>query len=352
MKKVLYILVALFVFQQSRAACTYSSNTTISAATFVACGSITVNTGVKLTVTGTVTVGGGTTLNIANSGTIEVTGDFNASGNSTVNYSGSGLFLIDGNMSLSGSLNMSTSGLISVAGNATFSGSSQVQGSGSVAVAGTSTASGSTDVFGWTSGSCSGCTLNNSNPTPITLLKFTASYSNSKVVLDWTTATETNNRFFTLEKSSDGVNFNYFADIQSKAPNGNSLLNLSYRTLDEKPFKGVSYYRLKQTDYDGKSEYFKAVSVLATKTKEINFSVAPNPNYGEFVAGFTGIENNSEVSIVMHDIMGKLVYSNSFIVEDGVNTINIVSDQDLQKGVYFCSLFVEETKHTVKVVVE
>ncbi|MGZ3865025.1 MAG: T9SS type A sorting domain-containing protein [Bacteroidia bacterium] len=352
MKKatILFILF-LFVGLQSRAACTYSSNTTISAATFVACGSITVNANVKLVVTGTVSINGGTTLNIVNSGTIEITGDFDASGNSTVNYSGSGVFIVDGSMTFSGSLNMSTSGSMVVMGDASFGGSATVSGTGNIDVAGTATSSGSSTVFGWSGGSCTDCVFSTSNPTPITLLSFTAVLNKNQVEIKWTSATELNNKYYSLERSSDGRNFKEIQRINSKATNGNSLVNISYETIDEKPVNGISYYRLRQTDYNGKNEAFKAVSVLNGPPKDIIFSVSPNPNNGEFTANFTGVDKDHEIQLLLHDELGRIVYSNTFVTEEAMSSVNVSPSQNVGKGFYFCTLIVDGVKQTVKVVV-
>lgn len=250
-----------------------------------------------------------------------------------------------------GSQLSANSGAIVVNGNAQFNNGSQVDGGGgTLTVSGTATANSGSDVWGWPAGNCSNCNFS-SSVQPIKLLKFSAVYSASKVNLEWITVTETNNRFFTIEKSTDGVNFSYFKDVRSKAPNGNSLTKLHYTLIDENPFSGISYYRLKQTDYNGDHEYFNIVSVFSKSTKEISFSVLPNPNNGKFTAVFTGIENNGVASISVADIVGKLVYEKDLMAENGINALDIIPANTLGKGIYFCTLISAGQKHTVKVVV-
>jgi len=189
------------------------------------------------------------------------------------------------------------------------------------------------------------------NSLPIKLLTFTATPSGSKVDVAWTTENEVNNKYFTVERSSDGHTFTEIGTKPSSAPKGNSTSKLDYQTTDTKPLSGTSYYRLKQTDYNGKFEYFKMVPVNFTPGRAITFTVYPNPNQGQFTADFSGIENNHEVQILLNDEHGKLVYSNTFYAQESGNSVSIIPEQKISKGVYFCSLIVEGIKHTVKVVV-
>lgn len=99
------------------------------------------------------------------------------------------------------------------------------------------------------------------NPLPIKLVDFTASIvrEETAVLLDWQTESEVNNDFFTIERSSDGYNW-LAIHKASGAGSSNSLLR--YEHLDENPLSGISYYRLKQTDFDGEYEYFPVRSVI------------------------------------------------------------------------------------------
>ncbi|MBI2268820.1 MAG: hypothetical protein HYU69_00520 [Bacteroidetes bacterium] len=84
---------------------------------------------------------------------------------------------------------------------------------------------------------------------PIELLGFTAVSEKSFVKLNWSTATETNNDYFTVERSGNGSNYDLVQTIKGA---GNNTTKLEYELIDSKPLKGINYYRLKQTDYDGK----------------------------------------------------------------------------------------------------
>ena len=92
-------------------------------------------------------------------------------------------------------------------------------------------------------------TLDNAtSPLPIELLSFNAVLENRIVKLTWKTASETNNDFFTLEKSKDGISWESFKTVDG-AGSSSSILN--YEDYDQNPYSGVSYYRLKQTDFNG-----------------------------------------------------------------------------------------------------
>ncbi len=91
------------------------------------------------------------------------------------------------------------------------------------------------------------------NPLPIELLFFKASCENNSTKLSWATASETNNDYFSVEKSQDGFTFENINNIPGA---GNSNNTLFYSATDEKPFSGTTYYRLKQTDFNGKLYLF------------------------------------------------------------------------------------------------
>ncbi|HET8860878.1 T9SS type A sorting domain-containing protein [Marivirga sp.] len=112
------------------------------------------------------------------------------------------------------------------------------------------------------------------NPLPIDLTSFTANLCELSVCLNWQTSSEINNDFFTIEKSSDGLIWKAFADIKG-AGNSKSLLN--YKAIDTSPFSGISYYRLKQTDFNGEFKYSSIEMVNITNATEGKLIIYPNP---------------------------------------------------------------------------
>ncbi|MDQ3191196.1 MAG: PKD domain-containing protein [Bacteroidota bacterium] len=167
---------------------------------------------------------------------------------------------------------------------------------------------------------------------PINLLSFEGNYNGRNVDLKWSTASETNNEFFTIERSKDGKDFEQIGVVKG-AGNSNRILN--YETVDSNPYDGLSYYRLKQTDFDGKFEYSELVAVTVKNNKE-SFIVYPNP-----------VANNAEISFNSHmtdnavlnimDATGRLVLSKKVSSQKGVNVVKLDTD-NLTKGIYFVTL--------------
>ncbi len=116
------------------------------------------------------------------------------------------------------------------------------------------------------SGGCSYSTL------PVELLSFEATFEDN-VKITWSTATEINNEFFSLERSEDGVEFYEIARIEG---NGNSNEMIEYSFEDDSYKSGVAYYRLTQVDFDGQYEIFKAIRVETNIGEtENSFNVFP-----------------------------------------------------------------------------
>lgn len=93
---------------------------------------------------------------------------------------------------------------------------------------------------------------------PIELSQFNANILDDNVVLKWTTESETNNDYFSIERSSDGNDWTLISIVKSLKESHSSI---HYSSYDFSPINGLSYYRLKQTDVDGTSTYSGIVSV-------------------------------------------------------------------------------------------
>ncbi|TKT93290.1 T9SS type A sorting domain-containing protein [Dyadobacter frigoris] len=109
---------------------------------------------------------------------------------------------------------------------------------------------------------------------PVTLIVFQAKVLDNKVALNWSTAQEFNSDYYEVERSSDIKSWKKVAYIKSI---GNSNKINKYSCLDEFPISGLTYYRLKQVDWDGTVTYFKIQSVNMTSP---DFQIYPNPAKG------------------------------------------------------------------------
>lgn len=118
-----------------------------------------------------------------------------------------------------------------------------------------------------------------SNPLPVELVKFEAQPSDEMVRLNWLTASEHNNDFFEVERSIDGAEFKAIKKVKGA---GTKEGESQYEAWDEQPIDGLSYYRLRQVDFDGKTTFSKLVMVRINLESE--FSMWPNPaSAGELV---------------------------------------------------------------------
>lgn len=143
---------------------------------------------------------------------------------------------------------------------------------------------------------------------PIELQSFDAKVKDSGVEVKWTTSSELNNDFFTIERSGNGKDYEIAGKINGA---GNSDEPLDYSFTDNSPLSGRSYYRLKQTDYDGKFEYFAPVLVEYTNiaTENVQLTVYPNPSLNQIITvTVEGMRDGQEAQVAMMDMQGNPVF--------------------------------------------
>lgn len=139
---------------------------------------------------------------------------------------------------------------------------------------------------------------------PVELLKFFALTNKDVVVLSWATASETNCDYFSVERSSDALNWEQIATVPGS---GTSVQRNDYSYIDKTPGKGINYYRLLQHDYNGKNQYFQAV--YADHKQEVRFTSAvfPNPTATNKVTLDVSDLGESPISIEIMNALGQLV---------------------------------------------
>lgn len=163
-------------------------------------------------------------------------------------------------------------------------------------------------------------------PLPIELISFNAQVvKNKEVLCDWLTASEINNDYFTLERSRNNYNFEFVAQIDGA---GNSTLLNTYSFTDKNPYSGVSYYRLKQTDFDGSLSYSKSVAV--NFSKDNTFNVYPSLTSGILYITFSNVSSDSEVFIT--DLQGRLLISKP--ISRNIHKVE-VNIESFASGTYF-----------------
>lgn len=170
-------------------------------------------------------------------------------------------------------------------------------------------------------------------PLPVELSAFSATVNTDrKVKVDWTTQSELNNDYFTLERSADGSQFEQLARVQG---GGTVLTPKYYSFTDNEPLQGNNYYRLSQTDYDGKTIVYNiVVAKVGTKTDHTTeIKVIPNPFHNEFnVTVSSDLDQNVKLNLV--SVTGTIVYSNTFTLHSGENVLTGTLQSRVVPGVY------------------
>lgn len=162
---------------------------------------------------------------------------------------------------------------------------------------------------------------------PIELFRFDALQNNNRVALTWTTLSERNNAYFTVERSHDG--FSDWELIAKVEGAGNSSTELNYEAFDLSPNNGINYYRLKQTDFNGDFENFYIQSVLYQQ--ESHLFVFPNPASDRIQIQSKFPLNKTEIQVF--DLQGRNVNTHIKITADQNNSLHIDLTH-LEKGIY------------------
>ena len=154
---------------------------------------------------------------------------------------------------------------------------------------------------------------------PVTLTKFTATPQNDRVAIRWETALELDNNYFTVERSADGKTFAAVATVEGA---GTTERSQGYTAYDNAPINGTSYYRLRQTDFDGTTVVFDAVSVELRGDAVVN--AYPNPVKSELT-----VELTQAGPVRLYDLQGRLVLDR--VLDAGRQELSLDA---LQAGTY------------------
>lgn len=176
-------------------------------------------------------------------------------------------------------------------------------------------------------------------PLPVTLTAFNAKRVGNNAELNWETATETNNKGFEVQVSSNGRDFRTLAFIESQGTNSNRLLK--YRFVDTEPNKsGTLYYRLRQIDVDGKAT-FSPVRVLnyntAANKTGVQLAAYPNPFNTEMNVELSGIEAGP-ARLRLVDLTGRVLRDEAVVVPAGSTEFKIDALDGVGAGIYMVQL--------------
>ena len=171
---------------------------------------------------------------------------------------------------------------------------------------------------------------------PIELINFNAQCNNNIITLSWATASEINNDYFTVEKSFDANNFEIFTTVPA-AGYSNSVLNYS---ADDNSFENIEnsiiYYRLKQTDFDGKYTYSDIIKVSCSSSGKESIEVKNFyvNNSDKTIKFSVNSANDNRINIRLIDVYGRVLMKINKNVYSGINTIYF-TNSSLKSGIYF-----------------
>ncbi|MFT6997854.1 MAG: hypothetical protein ACJAQ4_001611 [Cryomorphaceae bacterium] len=186
------------------------------------------------------------------------------------------------------------------------------------------------------------------SPLPIELISFDAELNGTYVDLTWQTATEINNDYFVVERASEDLDWKPILSVTG-AGNSNSLL--TYSDKDRAPLDGLSYYRLKQIDFDGQFAYSEIVTVFNNRiqsTDDVFMFPNPSSNGSVFIRIPEGL-NKIQTELRLFDISGKLLQKELY----NTNTdIHELSYGNLIPGIYFIQISSQLLNETKKLIVK
>jgi len=183
---------------------------------------------------------------------------------------------------------------------------------------------------------------------PVELISFTAVSHPNKTILNWSTATETNNQGFEIEKKLN----NSWVKIGFVKGIGSSAQQNSYTFIDTEPASGTVFYRLKQIDFDGQSEYSNEIEVTGDLPDKFNLSQNfPNPFNPSTVINYQ-LPVDSKVTLKLFDILGKEVATLIDEQKEAGSHNYMLSSADFQltSGIYFYQLKAGDFTATKKLI--
>lgn len=176
---------------------------------------------------------------------------------------------------------------------------------------------------------------------PIELVRFSANPVQEAVQLNWTTKSEQNNAFFTIERSKNGLGWEFVTEVEGA---GDSSTKIDYETIDQRPYLGLSYYRLKQTDFNGDYSYSDIVSVFLEGPSEL--IVYPNPSSGgQFSINLEGLR---EEDVQLVDVSGRKVAYSLHASDQGT----VIDVSEVPVGVYFLNVLTSGQSLSHRVLIE
>lgn len=195
-----------------------------------------------------------------------------------------------------------------------------------------------------------GIIANGATPLPVEFLSFEVKPNSvGKANLLWKTATEKNSNFFEVQKSFDGLSFDSLGFVYGS---GTSSQQQHYSFIDYLVTANTEqYYRLRQVDFDGTYKYSPLVYFKSNSILESDFSIAPNPNTGNFKLKITNTSSSLRGKAFVYSLLGIEVFTADFAVNADTAEIELGVDQNLVPGIYLVRLDLINQSLTKKLIV-
>jgi hypothetical protein len=161
---------------------------------------------------------------------------------------------------------------------------------------------------------------------PVTWLSFNGRTERGGNYLTWSTASEVNNDYFEIQRSIDGQSFEVIGYVQG---NGTISTQSNYALIDDKPFNGYNYYRLRQVDFDGTDDFSRTIVINTTGEGFGSLKVFPNPTSGLVVIDRGDLEIGE---IILKDAAGRVLRSERIIQKTARIDLST-----FESGIYFLS---------------
>ncbi|MBL3656618.1 T9SS type A sorting domain-containing protein [Fulvivirga sediminis] len=307
---------------------------------------------------GDLTLGGGAIVTVYD--TLWVNGDLTVGGSSNLRVNNTGLLIVNGNLKTDGGTVTVNEGRTIVKSNLAAGGGSDVynleSGVNALYVYGDVSPKGGAEFNdGADPNILSETDLFNNDPSlynyamygvlPVEFLYVNAVSINNMVKIAWATGSELNNDFFTIERSIDGLTFQEIGKVDGA---GNSAETIEYNFEDYSPNNGVNYYRVKQTDFDGKYDYSVLVHIFNEQVRSLEVTAYPNPATDQLNVRVDGF-GSEEVMIQLTDSRGMNVFSQTYDANfDNVAKMDV---SRFEKGIYIVTLKSELYTLTKSVIV-
>jgi hypothetical protein len=168
-------------------------------------------------------------------------------------------------------------------------------------------------------------------PLPVELVHFSAHSESGHAVIEWSTASEVNNDYFTIQRSSTLADFKPVATIDG---HGNTSTISEYSWTDAAPLSSVSYYRLVQTDYDGKQTIYGPISFQNSKQSRQDFKVYSDASASALYVTYISA-SAADVQVEVMNVEGQKIIGKTFQATQGNNFVKVSVDNEPARGMYF-----------------